>query len=34
VRIVLAAAFGDAAADAVERTAGGPLVRMFRVPAG
>jgi hypothetical protein len=34
VRIVLAAAFGDAAADAVESTAGGPLVRMFRVPAG
>ena len=34
VRTVLAAAFGDAAADAVERDAAGPVVRMFRVPAG
>ncbi len=34
VRIVLENAFGDAAAEAVERTGGGPLVRMFRVPAG
>jgi hypothetical protein len=34
VRIVLEGAFGDAAAEAVERTGGGPLVRMFRVPAG
>jgi hypothetical protein len=33
VRLVLEAAFGPAAAEAVERTAGGPLVRMFRVPA-
>ncbi len=31
---VLEAAFGAAAAGAVERTGGGPLVRMFRVPAG
>jgi hypothetical protein len=34
VRTVLDAAFGAAAGDAVERTGGGPLVRMFRVPAG
>lgn len=34
VRMVLQTAFGAAAADAVERTGGGPLVRMFRVPAG
>lgn len=34
VAIVLDAAFGGAARDAVERTGGGPLVRMFRVPAG
>ena len=34
VRLVLAAAFGAAAEDAVEREAGGPLVRLFRVPAG
>jgi hypothetical protein len=33
VSIVLEAAFGDSARDAVERTGGGPLVRMFRVPA-
>ena len=31
---MLDAAFGAAARDAVERTGGGPLVRMFRVPAG
>jgi len=34
VSLVLEAAFGAAAAGAVERTGGGPLVRMFRVPAG
>ena len=34
VSIVLEAAFGASARDAVERTGGGPLVRMFRVPAG
>lgn len=34
VRMVLQTAFGDAAGQAVERTGGGPLVRMFRVPAG
>jgi hypothetical protein len=34
VRMVLETAFGAAAADAVERPGGGPLVRMFRVPAG
>ncbi len=34
VSMVLDAAFGPAARDAVERTGGGPLVRMFRVPAG
>ncbi len=33
VSIVLEAAFGDTAREAVERTGGGPLVRMFRVPA-
>jgi hypothetical protein len=33
VRMVLETAFGDAAGEAVERTGGGPLVRMFRVPA-
>jgi len=33
VSLVLAAAFGPAAAQAVERGGGGPLVRMFRVPA-
>ena len=33
-RLVLEAAFGEAASEAVERTAGGRLVRMFRVPAG
>jgi hypothetical protein len=33
VSAVLEAAFGAAAADAVERIGGGPLVRMFRVPA-
>ena len=33
VDLVLEAAFGAAAAGAVERTGGGPLVRMFRVPA-
>jgi hypothetical protein len=33
VRMVLQTAFGDAAGRAVERTGGGPLVRMFRVPA-
>jgi hypothetical protein len=33
VSAVLAAAFGAAAGDAVERVGGGPLVRMFRVPA-
>ena len=30
---MLEAAFGAAAGDAVERSGGGPLVRMFRVPA-
>jgi hypothetical protein len=34
VSLVLRAAFGATAADAVERPGGGPLVRMFRVPAG
>jgi hypothetical protein len=34
VRLVLEAAFGDAAGEAVERSAGGHVVRMFRVPAG
>ncbi|MBV9100461.1 MAG: hypothetical protein JO198_05380 [Candidatus Dormibacteraeota bacterium] len=34
VRILLSTAFGDAAAEAVERPASGALVRMFRVPAG
>ena len=34
VRSVLAMAFGDAAARAVERSAPGGRVRMFRVPAG
>jgi hypothetical protein len=33
VRVVLETAFGDAAGEAVERSGGGPLVRMFRVPA-
>jgi hypothetical protein len=33
VTAVLQAAFGAAASDAVERSGGGPLVRMFRVPA-
>lgn len=33
VALVLRGAFGAAAADAVERGGGGPLVRMFRVPA-
>ena len=33
VAIVLRAAFGEAASEAVERTAGGPVVRLFRVPA-
>ena len=33
VALVLEAAFGAAAAEAVERTAGGPVVRLFRVPA-
>ena len=32
-RLVLEGAFGAAAAGAVERSGGGPLVRMFRVPA-
>jgi hypothetical protein len=32
--LVLEAAFGASARDAVERVGGGPLVRMFRVPAG
>ncbi len=32
IRAVLEAAFGGAAADAVERSGGGALVRMFRVP--
>ncbi len=34
VRAVLEAAFGAGAAEAVERSGGGPLVRMFRLPAG
>ncbi len=34
VSTVLGAAFGGAAREAVERIGGGPLVRMFRVPAG
>lgn len=34
VRGVLEAAFGDVASEATERTTGGPLIRMFRVPAG
>jgi hypothetical protein len=34
VSMVLEAAFGPSARDAVERIGGGPLVRMFRVPAG
>jgi hypothetical protein len=34
VRMVLETAFGEAAGEAVERIGGGPLVRMFRVPAG
>jgi hypothetical protein len=34
VRAVLDAAFGEAALEAAERTGGGPLIRMFRVPAG
>ncbi len=34
VRTVLDGAFGGSARDAVERFGGGPLVRMFRVPAG
>jgi hypothetical protein len=34
VSLVLDAAFGASARDAVERVGGGPLVRMFRVPAG
>ncbi|MDQ6846510.1 MAG: hypothetical protein M3019_02840 [Candidatus Dormibacteraeota bacterium] len=33
VSLVLETAFGASARDAVERTGGGPLVRMFRVPA-
>jgi len=33
VSLVLETAFGASAGDAVERTGGGPLVRMFRVPA-
>jgi hypothetical protein len=33
VRTVLTAAFGDAAAESMERSAGGSLVRLFRVPA-
>jgi hypothetical protein len=33
VRAILEAAFGEGAAEAVER-GGGPLVRMFRLPAG
>jgi hypothetical protein len=33
VSLVLRAAFGAAAEAAVERSGGGPLVRMFRVPA-
>lgn len=34
VRLLLESAFGEAAGEAVERQGGGPLVRMFRVPAG
>lgn len=34
VRMVLEAAFGASAGEAIERAGGGPLVRMFRVPAG
>ncbi len=34
VSIVLQTAFGASAREAVERIGGGPLVRMFRVPAG
>lgn len=34
VRMILETAFGSAAAEAIERTGNGPLVRMFRVPAG
>ena len=34
VRMVLGTAFGDAGAQAVERSARGSRVRMFRVPAG
>jgi hypothetical protein len=34
VSIVLETAFGASAREAVERVGGGPLVRMFRVPAG
>ncbi len=33
VSVVLEAAFGTSAGDAIERIGGGPLVRMFRVPA-
>ena len=33
VRLVLEAAFDDAAHEAIERSAGGALVRLFRVPA-
>ena len=34
VRTVLVMAFGEAASEATERSAGGTLVRLFRVPAG
>jgi hypothetical protein len=34
VRAILEAAFGAGAAEALERSGGGPLVRMFRLPAG
>jgi hypothetical protein len=34
VEMVLTAAFGDAAKQAVERSAGAARIRMFRVPAG
>jgi hypothetical protein len=34
VALVLSSAFGDAAAQAVERSAGAARIRMFRVPAG
>jgi len=34
VRMVLATAFGDSAAEAVERSSPNARVRMFRVPAG